>query len=90
MGEWVERLIGHAVDTLAANVPVILAGVYIIPADEDIYDAQSWAKDALLQPESRAAFRRLPQSAGFRLGQILLSSQLARLLLVRGRSIVRS
>jgi exodeoxyribonuclease-3 len=30
-----------------------------VPTDQDIYPTKSWAKDALLQPESRAAFRRL-------------------------------
>jgi exodeoxyribonuclease-3 len=57
---WFERLIRHAGDLVAANVPVILAGDYnVVPTDADIYDTRSWGKDALLQPESRAAFRRL-------------------------------
>jgi exodeoxyribonuclease III len=41
-------------------VPAILAGDYnVVPTDRDIYPTKSWANDALLQPESRAAFRRL-------------------------------
>lgn len=57
---WFERLIAHAADLLAAKVPVVLAGDYnVVPTDRDIYPTTSWAKDALLQPESRAAFRRL-------------------------------
>jgi exodeoxyribonuclease-3 len=41
-------------------VPAVLAGDYnVVPTDQDIYPTKSWAKDALLQPESRAAFRRL-------------------------------
>jgi len=28
------------------------------PTDLDIYKTQSWDRDALLQPESRAAYRR--------------------------------
>ncbi len=30
-----------------------------MPTDLDIYPTTSWANDALLQPESRAAFQRL-------------------------------
>jgi exodeoxyribonuclease-3 len=57
---WFERLIAHAAALLAAGVPVILAGDYnVVPTDRDIYPTKSWAKDALVQPESRAAFRRL-------------------------------
>jgi exodeoxyribonuclease-3 len=38
----------------------VLAGDYnVVPTDFDICPTQSWANDALLQPESRAAFRRL-------------------------------
>ena len=37
-----------------------LAGDYnVVPTDADIYPSKSWAKNALVQPESRAAFRRL-------------------------------
>jgi exodeoxyribonuclease III len=57
---WFERLIAHAAALLAAGVPVILAGDYnVVPTDRDMYPTKSWAKDALVQPESRAAFRRL-------------------------------
>ena len=57
---WFERLIAHAADLIAANVPVVLAGDYnVVPTDADIYNTPSWATNALLQPESRAAFRRL-------------------------------
>jgi exodeoxyribonuclease-3 len=30
-----------------------------VPTDADIYATRSWADDALLQPEPRAAYRRL-------------------------------
>ena len=41
-------------------MPVVLAGDYnVVPTDVDIYPTKSWAKDALLQPAPRAAFRRL-------------------------------
>jgi DNA polymerase-1 len=39
---------------------VVLAGDYnVVPAELDIYPTKSWAKDALVQPESRAALRRI-------------------------------
>src|ERR671919_561039 len=57
---WFERLIAHAAELFALDVPAVLAGDYnVVPTDQDIYPTKSWAKDALLQPESRAAFRRL-------------------------------
>jgi exodeoxyribonuclease-3 len=57
---WFERLIAHAATLLEADVPVALAGDFnVVPTDTDIYRTRSWDKDALLQPESRAAFRRL-------------------------------
>jgi exodeoxyribonuclease-3 len=57
---WFERLIAHAAELHAAGVPAVLAGDYnVVPTDLDIYPTTSWAKDALLQPESRAAFQRL-------------------------------
>jgi exodeoxyribonuclease III len=57
---WFDRLIAHAADLYAADVPAVLAGDYnVVPTDLDIYPTKSWADDALLQPESRAAFARL-------------------------------
>jgi exodeoxyribonuclease-3 len=57
---WFDRLIAHAAELYAAGVPAVLAGDYnVVPTDLDIYPTTSWAKDALLQPESRAAFQRL-------------------------------
>ena len=57
---WLQRLAAHAADLYAADVPVVLAGDYnVVPTDRDIYPTKSWAKDALVQPESRAAFRRI-------------------------------
>jgi exodeoxyribonuclease-3 len=56
---WFERLIAYAAELLAADVPVVLAGDYnVVPTDADIYNTRSWLKDALLQPESREAYRR--------------------------------
>jgi exodeoxyribonuclease III len=57
---WFDRLIAHATELHGAGVPAVLAGDYnVVPTDQDIYPTKSWANDALLQPESRAAFRRL-------------------------------
>ena len=57
---WFERLISHASGLLAAGLPVVLAGDYnVVPTERDIYPTKSWARDALVQPQSRAAFRRL-------------------------------
>jgi exodeoxyribonuclease-3 len=57
---WFERLIAHAAELHEAGVPAVLAGDYnVVPTDMDIYPTRSWADDALLQPASRAAFRRL-------------------------------
>jgi exodeoxyribonuclease-3 len=57
---WFERLIAHAAELYATGLPVVLAGDYnVVPTDQDIYPSKSWAKDALLQPESRKAYRRL-------------------------------
>jgi exodeoxyribonuclease-3 len=57
---WFEALIAHAQGLMDANVPVVLAGDYnVVPTDDDIYDPKSWLRDALLQPESRACYRRL-------------------------------
>jgi exodeoxyribonuclease-3 len=57
---WFERLIDHAKGLYASGQPVVLAGDYnVVPTDFDIYNPKSWLKDALLQPESRAAYQRL-------------------------------
>jgi exodeoxyribonuclease-3 len=57
---WMDRLAAHAAELLAAGVPVVLAGDYnVVPTDRDIYPTKSYAKDALLQPESRARFARI-------------------------------
>jgi exodeoxyribonuclease III len=57
---WLERLAAHAADLYATGAPVVLAGDYnVVPNDEDIYPTKSWGKDALLQPESRAAYAHI-------------------------------
>ena len=57
---WFERLIAHAKALHGCGEPVVLAGDYnVVPTDFDIYNPRSWQKDALLQPESRACYRRM-------------------------------
>jgi exodeoxyribonuclease III len=57
---WFKRLSDHARTLLASDFPVVLAGDYnVAPTDLDIYPTKSWAKNALIQPESRRAFHRL-------------------------------
>src|SRR3974390_571018 len=57
---WLERLAAHAAELYQAGVPVVLAGDYnVVPTDKDIYPTKSYAKDALVQPESRALFQRI-------------------------------
>jgi exodeoxyribonuclease-3 len=57
---WFDRLIDHAGALYASKLPVVLAGDYnVIPTDADVYKPERWKDDALMQPESRAAFRRL-------------------------------
>ena len=57
---WFERLQKRAAELLALEVPLVLAGDYnVIPTDADIANPRAMQDDALMQPESRAAFRRL-------------------------------
>ena len=57
---WFERLLVHARSLAESGHPVVLAGDYnVVPTDADIYATRSWAKNALLQPGPRAAYRRL-------------------------------
>ena len=57
---WFERLARHAAGLMAAGVPVVLAGDYnVVPTEADIYQPNSWAGDALVAAEARAAFARL-------------------------------
>ncbi len=58
--KWFKRLSAHARKLLAQDVPAILAGDYnVAPTPQDIYPTTSWDNDALIQPQSRAAFARL-------------------------------
>ena len=57
---WFRRLAAHARSLLREQVPVVLAGDYnVAPTEIDIYPTTSWNDDALVQPQSRAAYARL-------------------------------
>lgn len=57
---WMRRLEAWAVERLALEEPLIMAGDYnVIPMPQDCYDVKAWEGDALYRPESRSAFRRL-------------------------------
>jgi exodeoxyribonuclease-3 len=59
---WFERLAAHAASLIASERPVVLAGDYnVVATDEvgDIYSPRSYLNDALLQPETRSAYRGL-------------------------------
>ncbi len=57
---WMERLRAHAKGLLKLEKPVLLMGDYnVIPRDIDTFSVTSMADDALMQPASRAAYRRI-------------------------------
>lgn len=57
---WMKRLNDRAQAILAEEVPAVLAGDYnVIPTDSDVYSVQAMQDDALMQPESRGAYRAL-------------------------------
>jgi exodeoxyribonuclease-3 len=59
---WMDRLRAHAAELLAEERPAVLAGDWnVIPTDDpdDVFSARAMRHDALMQPESRAAFRRI-------------------------------
>jgi len=57
---WLQRLHAHFRDLLAEEIPFVMAGDYnIIPEPIDAKRPSAWTSDALFQPESRAAYRRM-------------------------------
>ena len=57
---WMARLNRHARALLALEEPLVLMGDYnVIPGPDDADKPETWAGDALYQPESRAAYRAL-------------------------------
>ena len=57
---WFERLIQHAQGLSRSARAAVLAGDFnVVPTDADIYNPTLWRWDAVMRPESRAAYRRL-------------------------------
>jgi len=57
---WMDRLRRHAADLLTLEESLVLCGDYnVIPEPTDARNPQNWLKDALFQPESRAAWRAM-------------------------------
>lgn len=62
---WMDRLRRHAANLLKLEEPTVITGDFnVIPTDHDCYDPRAWLKDALFQPETKAAWRRI-LSLGF-------------------------
>jgi len=58
--KWFKRLTAHAKKLMALEVPVILVGDFnAIPTEMDCHKPESWVKDALFFPETRAAYKNL-------------------------------
>ena len=57
---WFARLRQHAQALMASGLDVVLAGDFnVVPTDADIYNAWLWRFDAVMQPETRAAWQAL-------------------------------
>jgi len=57
---WMDRLRAHARELLASEEPIVLGGDYnCAPTDDDVYDPERLAADALCRPETRNHFRAL-------------------------------
>jgi exodeoxyribonuclease-3 len=58
--KWMDRLATHAAELMALEEPLALCGDYnVIPDPADADNPAAWMGDALFQPETRAAWRRL-------------------------------
>ena len=56
---WFKRLHTHAGKLLKTGAPIALAGDFnVAPTEIDIYPTTSWGDNALVQPQSRAAYAR--------------------------------
>lgn len=58
--KWMERMGAHAAELLREERPVVLAGDWnVVSEDRDVFSVKATSHDALLQPETRAAWRRI-------------------------------
>ncbi|WP_447970114.1 exodeoxyribonuclease III [Nitrospira sp. M1] len=57
---WMDRLLAHVRTLLSYEESLVLGGDFnVCPTDDDTYDPEGFADDALCRPESRARFREL-------------------------------
>ena len=57
---WMDRLRARIAVIAAEEVPAVVIGDYnVIPEDKDTFSVRAMATDALMQPETRDAYRRL-------------------------------
>jgi exodeoxyribonuclease III len=57
---WMERLRSRMRELLAAEIPSVVVGDFnVIPEDKDVFSVRAMQHDALMQPASRDAYRRL-------------------------------
>ena len=57
---WMERLKARAAMILTEERPAILCGDYnVVPEDRDVFSAKATANDAVMQPETRQAWRQI-------------------------------
>jgi exodeoxyribonuclease III len=57
---WMEHLITRLTTLRRKGEPFVIGGDFnIIPEDGDCYDPKAWLGDALFQPQSRQAYRRM-------------------------------
>jgi exodeoxyribonuclease-3 len=58
--QWMARLRERMRELLARERPTIVIGDFnVIPEDKDVFSVRAMAADALMQPESRDAYRRI-------------------------------
>ena len=57
---WMEKLRARMAEIWSEEVPAAVLGDFnVIPDDDDVFSVKAMASDALMQPESRAAYARL-------------------------------
>ena len=57
---WMEKLRARMAEVWAEEVPAVVLGDFnVIPEDKDVWSPKAMASDALMQPQSRDAYRQL-------------------------------
>jgi exodeoxyribonuclease III len=60
---WMERLEEHSAGLLKEEKPVVLAGDWnVVPEDRDVFSVAATVHDAVMQPRTREAWRRIVNS----------------------------